>query len=86
MAGFSVHCSPLTAHRSHIKPNLDDVAFPDGVVPVHQLNQALGAGLLPVIDPDQIFVADDLGLDEAPGQVGVNLAGAGDDVRVRWRH
>ena len=28
------------------------------------------------------MIVDDVGLDKTPGQVGVNLAGAGDDVRI----
>ena len=65
-----------------VEPNLDDVPGVDGVITIHQLYQALGPGFGHVVDLHEVLVVDDVGLDETPSQVGVNLAGTGDDVRI----
>src|SRR5437870_10840242 len=63
-------------HRSGRRQNMHDIAVLDHIGLSLEPVDAMSLRLLHGADPFEVVKADHLGADEAPGQVGVDLAGA----------
>ena len=72
---FSVPASMRSSVRSDVEPEVDHVAVLDHILLALAAQQALFLGGVDAAAADHVVVGDDLGPDEAPLDVGVDLSG-----------